>query len=239
MVIIQHYAHSAKYYAEASPFLGHLFALPDRCPHPDCQAVDSLIRWGTYERQARTAVAIYWIEVQRVRCKACEHTHSLLPDFLHPYRHYVIQRLQEVVSWYLLGGLSINAIMSRLTGRCPGRSTVREWIRSFGYGAGVLIFDVLCRWLMQTSPLSELPKTPPPQHLDRVPGGIQRHRLTRAHRFWHLAERVYAQVKVRLSRLHFSPRHLLPFVLHWLQRGGIPPRLFWSPRLSTTPTEPF
>jgi hypothetical protein len=28
-------------------------------------------------------------------------------------------------------------------------------------------------------------------------------------------------------------------LLHWLQRQAVPPRLFWSPRLSTTPITPF
>jgi hypothetical protein len=28
-------------------------------------------------------------------------------------------------------------------------------------------------------------------------------------------------------------------LLHWLQRQAVPPRLFWSPRLSTTPTTAF
>jgi hypothetical protein len=59
VVIVQHYAHSAKHYAEALPFPGCLFALPDRCPHPDCRAVDALIRWGTYERQALTGLQVF------------------------------------------------------------------------------------------------------------------------------------------------------------------------------------
>jgi len=83
VVIVQHYADSAKHCAEASLFPAGLFALPDRCPHPNCRAADALIRWGTYERQARTGLEVYDIRVQRVRCKVCGRTHSLLPDFLH------------------------------------------------------------------------------------------------------------------------------------------------------------
>jgi hypothetical protein len=220
-------------------FPGCLFALPDRCPHPSCRATDALIRWGTYERQARTGLAVYQIRVQRIRCKACGRTHSLLPDFLHPYRHYVISLLQRVVSLYLLAGQGINGLMKRLIGQGPVRSTVREWIESFACGAGELLFDLLRRSLMALNPLVELSETPPPTHLDRVPSPTRRHRLGRAHRFWQLAEHLYAQAKVRLHRLHFNSAHLLSFVLHWLQGEGVPPRLFWSPRLSTTPTEPF
>jgi hypothetical protein len=239
VVIVQHYAHSAKHYAEASSLPGHLFALPDRCPHPDCQATDALIRWGTYERQALTGLQAYRIRVQRIRCKVCGRTHSLLPDFLHPYRHYVISLLQRVVSLYLLAGLGISRLMDRLIGEGPVRSTVREWIVSFAYGAGELLFDLLRRSLMALNPLVELQETPPPTHLDRVPSPTRRHRLGRAHRFWQLAEHLYAQAKVRLPRLHFTTDQLFPFALHWLQREGVPPRFFWSPRLSTTPTEPF
>jgi hypothetical protein len=239
VVIVQHYAYSAKHYAEATSFPGCLFALPDRCPHPDCRAADALIRWGTYERQARTGLHVYRIRVQRIRCKACGRTHSLLPDFLHPYRHYVISLLQRIVSLYLLAGLGINRSMRRMVGRGPVRSTVREWITSFAYGAGELLFDLLLRGLMRVEPLSELPDTAPPGHLHRVPSRTKRRRLECAHRFWQLAEHLYAQAKARLPRLHFTTDQLLSFVLHWLQSEGVPPRLFWSPRLSTTPTEPF
>jgi hypothetical protein len=92
---------------------------------------------------------------------------------------------------------------------------------------------------MTFKPLTELPDTPPPPHLNRVPSRTKQRRLERAHRFWQLAEHLYAQAKVRLPRLHFTTDQLLSFVLHWLQSQRVPPRLFWSPRLSTTPTEPF
>ncbi len=237
MVIVQHYADSAKQYAESIPFPGVFFLVPRICP--DCGAIGMLIRWGTYQRQVRTGLTVYWIRVQRVRCKACKRTHSLLPDFLHPYRRYVVARMQRVISWYLLAGLGIDRIIERLPGQGPDRSTVREWITSFAYGAGELGFDLLRRCLMDLNPLAELPESPPPEHLDRVPDPTKRRRLENAHRFWQWAEHLYAQAKDRLPRLHFAGDQLLPFVLHWLQSEGVPPRLLWSPRLSTTPTEPF
>jgi hypothetical protein len=90
VVIVQHFSGSVKQYAEAVPFPGRSFTIPDTCPHLDCQANGSLIRWGTYERWACTGVVDYRILIQRVRCKVCGRTHSLLPDFLHPHRHYVV-----------------------------------------------------------------------------------------------------------------------------------------------------
>ena len=237
MVIVQHFPGSVKRYAEAVPFPGRSFIVPDTCP--DCQACDCLIRWGTYERSARTGVVDYHILVQRVRCKACGRTHSLLPDFLHPHRHYVIRLLQNVVSLYLIVGLGWKRLMNRLPNPGPDVSTVREWVASFAYGAGHLLLDFLIHRLLSLDPLVELPDTGAPSHLDRVPNLVRRSRLERAHHFWLLAEYLYAQLKARAPRLHFEADQLLPFLLHWLQSQALPPRLFWNSTLPTTPSTPF
>ena len=239
MVIVQHFSGSVKQYADAVPFPGRSFSIPDTCPHPDCRASDCLIRWGTYERRARTDDVTYHILIHRVRCKVCGRTHSLLPDFLHPYRHYVIRLLQRVVSLYLIAGLGVGRLMNRLPGLNPARSTVREWVASFAYGAGELLLDLLSRQLLRLDPLADLPDTPSPRHLDRIRDPAKRRRIERAHRFWLLAEHLYALVKAKRPRLHFAADQLFPFLLHWLQNQTIPPRLFWSPALSTTPTSPF
>jgi len=238
VVIVEHFAGSVKAYIEITCTRGRAFAVPDRCPHPDCRAVDSLIRWGSYERSALTEEADYRIPIQRVRCKVCGRTHSLLPDFLHPHRHFVISLLQHVVSLYLLAGLGWRRLMRQLHGQGPARSTVREWVASFAFGAGHLLFDRLLRHALVLEPDAELPEQPP-DHLNRVPDLAKRRRLEKAHTWWRLAERLYAQVKVRLPRLHFTARQFLAFLLHWLQDQGLSPRLFWSPCLSTTPTLPF
>jgi hypothetical protein len=195
-----------------------------------------LIRWGTYTRWACTEERDYRLCIQRVRCKACGRTHSLLPDFLHPHRHYVLSLLQQVVSLYLIAGLGFGRLLAQLPGLAP--STVREWISAFAFGAGELLLAALIRFLSALAPATELPD-PPPQHLNRVPNPTQRHRLTRAYDFWVLAEQLYAQVKARQPRLHFGATQLLPFMLHWLQSQALPPRLFWSPALPHTPTAPF
>jgi len=79
---------------------------------------------------------------------------------------------------------------------------------------------------MDLNPLAEIPETPPPEHLDRVPDPTKRRRLANAYRFWQLAELLYAEYKARAPRLHFSGDQLLSFVLNWLQTEGVPPRLF-------------
>ena len=226
-----------KQYAEAVPFPGRSFTIPDTCPA--CRANSSLIRWGTYMRWARTGDIDYRILVQRIRCKACGRTHSLLPDFLHPHRHYVIRLLQRAVSFYLIVGLGWKRLMNRLPNPGPDVSTVREWVASFAYGAGHLLLDFLIHRLLALDPLIELPDAGAPSHLDRVPNPVRRSRLERAHRFWLLAEHLYAQFKARAPRLFFEADQLLPFLLHWLQSQALPPRLFWNPTLPTTPSTAF
>jgi hypothetical protein len=241
VVIVQPFFGSVKEYIEAFLSQGCPFPLPDRCAHPDCQASGSLIRWGTYERGALTGEADHRLRIQRVRCKVCGRTHSLLPDFLHPHRHFVISLLQQVVSLYLLAGLGWRQLMRQLReayDQGPARSTVREWVASFAYGAGYLLLDALQRHLLALDPGIDLPDLPP-QRPDRVPNPLKRRRLENAHAFWLLAEQLYARVKQRQPDLHFTATQTFPFLLHWLQARRLPPRLFWSPLLATTPTQSF
>ena len=239
MVIVYHFPGSVKQYIAAVPFPGRTFTLPERCPHPECRAVASLIRWGTYKRWACTAGQDSLIRVQRIRCQVCGRTHGLLPDFLHPYRHYVLRLLQKAIHLYLIAGLGLDRLLQRMSESGPARSTIREWIRSFAYGTGELLLDLLTRRLVALDPLALLPDRAAPEHLQRIPDPVQHRRLARAHRFWLLAEHLYAQVKLRQPWLDFRAAQFFPFLLHWLQRQAVPPRLFWSPRLSTTPTTPF
>jgi hypothetical protein len=239
VVIVQHFPGSAKQYAEAVPFPGRSFVIPDSCPDPDCRAVGCLIRWGTYERSARTGDVDYPILIQRVRCQVCGRTHSLLPDFLHPYRHYVIRLLQQAVSLYLIVGLGWNRLLDQLPALGPARSTIREWVASFGYGAGYLLLDLLTRRLLILDPWIQLLDASVASNLERVLNLSRRQRLQRAHHFWLLAEQLYALAKTRQSRLYFAAQQLFPFLLHWLQSQALSPRLFWSPALATTPTRPF
>ena len=254
VVIVQHFPESVNQYIAAFPTPGYTFQIPNRCPHPECQSVGCLIRWGSYKRGALTTKSDGCIRVQRMRCKVCGRTHSLLPDFLHPYRHFVISLLHLVVSLYLIRGLGWGCLMEQveemkdLPERGPARSTVREWVRSFAYGTSELLLDLLTRQVMTLDPLAELPRvdTPPPAHWDRIPNSTTQCRLhpvghlrERAHRFWYLAEHLYALAKVRKPDLYFAAAQFFPFLLHWLQTQAVPPRLFWSPVLATTPVTSF
>lgn len=238
MVIVQPFAGSVKEYIAASLRQGIPHALPDDCPHPDCQTSGALIRWGTYERRAATEEIDYRIRIQRLRCKACGRTHSLLPDFLHPHRHFVLALLYRIVALYLIEGWSWESLMGKLPSTSPARSTVREWVGSFAYGAGQLLLDALLRHLLALAPHTEV-SAPAPHHFRRVKDTRKRRLLEKAYSFWLSGEALYAQVKTRQPRLHFRASDFFSFLLHWLQSQSLPPRLFWSPALPGTPTTPF
>jgi Domain of unknown function (DUF6431) len=238
VVIVIHFPLSVKQYAQAETCPGRVLPLPERCPHPDCQAAGRLVRWGTYQRWAVTGAAAYRLSIQRLRCQVCGRTHSLLPDFVHPYRQYVLELLQQVIWLYLIVGLGYGRLMNHLPEAGPALETVREWVQAFAYGAGHLLLAALSRFLLTVAPQTELPGPAPP-HLARRRQVQHAQHLSQAHAFWQVAEQVYAQVKGRQARLAFSLDQLFPFLLHWLQAQPLPPRLLWSPSLPTTPTQSF
>ena len=238
MVIVLPFAGSVKEYIAASLRQGIPLTLPDDCPNPDCRASGTLIRWGTYERRAATEQVDYRIRIQRLRCKSCGRTHSLLPDFLHPHRHFVLALLYRIVALYLIEGWSWENLTSKLPGTSPARSTIREWVGSFAYGAGQLLLDALLRYLLALAPDTEM-STPPVHHFQRIKDPRKRRLLENAYSFWLSAEALYAQVKTRQPRLHFRASDFFSFLLHWLQSQSLPPRLFWSSALPGTPTTPF
>lgn len=237
VVIVIHFPLSVKQYAQAQSCPGRELALPERCPHPDCQTSGRLIRWGTYWRWACTEAGDYRLCIQRVRCQACGRTHSLLPDFLHPYRHYVLALLYRVAWLYVIVGLGFGRLIQQLPETGPAPTTIREWVHAFAYGAGHLLLAALTRFLLRLASHTDLAGTTP-LHLGRSRPPHQQG-LKQAYQFWQVAEQLYAQVKERQPHLTFTVNALFPFLLHWLQAQQLPPRLFWSPALTTTPTQPF
>lgn len=194
-----------------------------------------MIRWGRYKRSVKTGEEKYEIQIQRVRCKRCGATQALLPGFLHPYRHYLLELMQKAIWLYVLMGLGIERLMGQMPLCGPEPSTVKEWVRSFGYGAGHLLLDVLRRFVMTLYPESELSGRAPPE-LERSRNAEE---LKRSYHFCQYGEILYARKKEVEPKTIFSDSHFFPFLVGWLQTQSIPPRIFWSPRLGTTRTAPF
>ncbi len=207
--------------------------VPECCPK--CGAKGELIRWGRYKRSVKTGEKKYGLEIQRVRCKRCGTTQALLPNFGHAYRHYQLRLMQKAIWMYLFVGLGIERLMEGLPLEGPAPSTVQEWVRSFGYGAGHLLLDVLRRFVMSLYPESELTGRAPPE-LERSGNAAQ---LKRSYHFYQYGEILYARKKEVDPKMSFSAHDFFPFLVDWLQTQSIPPRIFWSPRLETTPTAPF
>jgi hypothetical protein len=112
---------------------------------------------------------------------------------------------------------------------------VQEWVRSFGYGGGYLLLDVLRRFVMALYPESE-PSGRAPLELERSSHATQ---LKNSYHFWQWGEILYARKKEVEPKTSFSDTQFFPFLVGWLQAQSIVPRIFWSPRLETTPTAPF
>ena len=194
-----------------------------------------MVRWGRYRRRVLTGTEDTPLQIQRIRCQACGRTQALLPDFLHPYRHFSLALLQRVMMLYLFAGLGFQNLMKQLPWDGPAPSTLREWVGAFAWGAGYLLFDVLRRFVMTLAPEVEL-SGPAPLHLERSRRATL---LKKSYHFWRRGEVLYARKKETDPRLPFSDAHFFPFLLHWLQTVRLPPRLFRPPRLKTTPTTPF
>jgi hypothetical protein len=194
-----------------------------------------MIRWGRYQRSALTGEERYRLDIQRVRCQACGRTQALLPDFLHPYRWYILRLLHEVVLLYLLAGLGFGQVLKHMPSEGPARDTVREWVSAFAYGAGYLLLEVLRRFVAGLAPAAALPEGFPRQ-LER---SRQADLLQKSYHFWQWGEVLYARLKDVEVRTDYTAAQFFSFLLHWLQGQRLAPRLFWSPRLETTPRTPF
>jgi len=69
---------------------------------PSCKARWRLVRNGTYSRQMIDERGLLSrIDIQRVRCRECRASHSLLYDFLVPYKRLTVKALAKAVTTYL------------------------------------------------------------------------------------------------------------------------------------------
>jgi hypothetical protein len=91
----------------AHPSDGELFQAPRKKPTecPTCKARKCLKRHGSYERfmiileDGQRVDTV--VEIKRVMCLSCGHTHALLPDLLIPYGSYTLRFILHVIRAYL------------------------------------------------------------------------------------------------------------------------------------------
>ncbi|MCF6094017.1 DUF6431 domain-containing protein [Microaerobacter geothermalis] len=95
MILIYECAQTLASYAKQ----GRNNHFPDFHQCPACKAQNRLKRHGFYERNALEDGVSYRIPICRLKCRSCNQTFSLLPDFLIPYFQYtlsfVMKRLKE------------------------------------------------------------------------------------------------------------------------------------------------
>jgi hypothetical protein len=120
--------------ADVQSYVAHfdtqVFPRPAVCPH--CQASDTLIGHGFYERQPTDGEHDYCILIKRWCCTACQRTTSLLPSFLLCFRHYLLSVIQSVV----VARFEQHASWSRVSASAapaglPAACTCKRWCQSF------------------------------------------------------------------------------------------------------------
>jgi Domain of unknown function (DUF6431) len=72
------------------------------------------------------------LEVRRLECQECGHTTSLLPDFLHRYRHYGLEVIKQVLTARVEEGDSWSKLIQRYShDGAPSPRTMRRWCAAF------------------------------------------------------------------------------------------------------------
>lgn len=104
-----------------------------------------LVGHGLYSRQVRGLCGTTWIViwVRRFLCRACGHTISRLPDWLHPWRWYAAPVIIEALCRHCLLQESSRSIGIRF-GRPEDAS---EWASVFRWRGQLLISPTLWGWL--------------------------------------------------------------------------------------------
>ena len=84
---------------------------------PSCGSRGNCTGHGKYERgfiDYEEGKAVYRrLEVKRVRCGSCGHTHAVLPDWMIPYSTYSLLFILRVLAAYYLGSRTVEEICRR------------------------------------------------------------------------------------------------------------------------------
>ena len=142
------------------PMTAHEYAAAGRAapiPRPDCPAcAEPMIFFGFYTRPLRLGEEELRLLVRRARCRACQGTHALLPDFVTAFRLDGIEVIGAVIASMVDG----TTVAVAATSAGVPFTTARDWRRRFLARA-----DLLARgFLAATVALGAL--------VDYVPSGL-------------------------------------------------------------------
>ena len=84
---------------------------------PSCGSRGNCVPHGSYKRvliDVEHSKVVYGsVEIKRVRCKSCGHTHALLPDYIVPYTTYSLLFILRVLAAYFLGRETVEQLCQR------------------------------------------------------------------------------------------------------------------------------
>ena len=84
---------------------------------PACGSRGNCVPHGGYKRSLidmeHGKVTYGSVEIKRVRCKSCGHTHALLPDYIVPYAAYSLLFILRVLCTYFLGRETVEQLCQR------------------------------------------------------------------------------------------------------------------------------
>ena len=84
---------------------------------PSCGSRGNCVLHGSYKRVlidvAHGKVCYDSVEIKRVRCKSCGHTHALLPDYIVPYTTYSLLFILRVLAAHFLGSETVEQLCRR------------------------------------------------------------------------------------------------------------------------------
>jgi hypothetical protein len=104
------------------------------CPQgcPECGGETCLIGHGYYKRKAQDEQRSYSIWVKRWLCKICQHTLSVLPNFLVPHRQYLVEVIQTVVVACYESGQNWKRVRETCARHgTPSLRTIQRWCKFF------------------------------------------------------------------------------------------------------------
>lgn len=67
-----------------------------QCP---CGKSGCLVRYGHYPRKVKYLSSLITLDVQRVWCRECRHTHALIPSIFVPYSQIPLHDQQEILMY--------------------------------------------------------------------------------------------------------------------------------------------
>ena len=104
-------------------------ACPDGCAL--CGGNGCLIGHGYYRRKTKGADRAYFIWIKRWLCKICHRTLSVIPNFLLPYRHYLVRVVQMVVVAFYESEQSWKRVGETCTENgTPDLRTMQRWCKA-------------------------------------------------------------------------------------------------------------